>query len=217
MSVRFGDCVLDVDAHQLVRNGRAVHLSPKAFQLLCLLVTQRPKAFSKAELHQHIWPATFVTDDSLTRVVSEIRAATGDSSRDARYIRTVHGFGYAFAETVAPAGSIERSLDRRPARYRLSGAGRDVRLTQGNNLIGRDPDADVCIEAPRVSRQHACIVVGPTGIHVDDLGSKNGTFVDGRRIEGRADLAVGAEIRIGSFVLILSADADGTPTETEPG
>lgn len=218
MSVQFGDCVVDVEAHQLMRDGRAVHLSPKAFQLLSLLVIQRPKAFSKQELHQHIWPATFVTDDSLSRLVSEIRAATGDNSRDARYIRTVHGFGYAFAEAVT-GGSVRRAFDRQPARFRLVGAGRDVRLTLGENLIGRDPAADICIDAPRVSRRHARVVVENGGVRLDDLGSKNGTFVDGSRVDGRVELPIGAEIRLGSFVLTLTADAQALPTQTqtEPG
>jgi DNA-binding winged helix-turn-helix (wHTH) protein len=59
--VRFGECLLDTDSRQLVRGKEEVHLAPKAFELLMLLVTGRPRALSKRELHEAIWPATFVT------------------------------------------------------------------------------------------------------------------------------------------------------------
>src|SRR5262245_4164352 len=98
--IRFGPCVLDLEARQLFRSGKPVHLSPKAFELLKVLVTERPKAISKAELHERIWPETFVTDDSLARLVAETRAAIGDRARTPTYLRTVHAFGYAFGQVT---------------------------------------------------------------------------------------------------------------------
>ena len=84
--VTFGTCALDLEARQLSRDSQSVHLSPKAFELLKTLVEARPKAFSKAELHEKIWPETFVTDDSLARLVAEIRAAIGDHARTPKYL-----------------------------------------------------------------------------------------------------------------------------------
>jgi DNA-binding winged helix-turn-helix (wHTH) protein len=109
MKIRFGDHTLDTDSRQLWRSGSAIHLSPKAFDLLKLLVERRPSAISKSELHERIWPGTFVSDDSLSRLIVEVREATGDDARRPRFVRTLHGFGYAFsaeAETISdPDGS----------------------------------------------------------------------------------------------------------------
>ena len=95
----FGDFVLDLDARELVRAGTPVSLSPKAFQLLGLLVECHPRALSKTELQDRLWPGTFVVEKNLTNLVSEIREALGDSSANPRFIRTVHRFGYAFRAT----------------------------------------------------------------------------------------------------------------------
>ena len=84
MQIQFGEWRLDPDARQLFRGNEAVHVSPKAFDLLRLLVEHRPRALSKAELHGAIWPATFVSDASLAQLVSEIRAAIGDAAHEPR-------------------------------------------------------------------------------------------------------------------------------------
>ena len=92
----FGDCEFDPGRRLLLRHGSASALSPKAFQLLELLLDRRPEAVSKTELLESLWPGTFVTDASLHNLVAEIRAALGDNSRTPRFVRTVPRFGYAF-------------------------------------------------------------------------------------------------------------------------
>ena len=82
MAIRFRDCVLDRDARALVRDGLTVHLTPKAFEVLALLVSERPRALKKAEILDRVWPGTFVTDASLTRTIHEIRDAIGDERLD---------------------------------------------------------------------------------------------------------------------------------------
>ena len=119
----FGDFVLDLDTHELVRAGTPVSLSPKAFRLLGLLVENHPKALSKAELQDGLWPGTFVVEKNLTNLVSEIREALGDDPVRPRFIRTVHRIGYAFRE----AASIE---SREAGRHNLP--------AQLTNFIGRD-------------------------------------------------------------------------------
>jgi DNA-binding winged helix-turn-helix (wHTH) protein len=94
---RFGEFVLDLSRHQLLRDGHSVHLSPKAFELLALLVNRAPAAVSKDEIVRAVWPSVHVADASLTNVVAEIRAVTGDDARQPRFVRTVHAFGYAFS------------------------------------------------------------------------------------------------------------------------
>ena len=89
MRVVFGECEFDSGQRALRRHGSAVPLSPKAFQLLELLLDRRPEAVAKTELLERLWPETFVSDAGLHNLVAEIRAAIGDAPRAARYIRTV--------------------------------------------------------------------------------------------------------------------------------
>src|SRR4029450_4267614 len=100
MSLRFCGCTLDIEARRLFRGRDEVHLSPKAFETLRALVENRPRAMSKAELLQRVWPDVIVSEVSLARVVNEIREALGDD-RKGRIVRTVHSHGYAFVGEIA--------------------------------------------------------------------------------------------------------------------
>src|SRR5262245_17376740 len=102
--VGFGDFVLDGGTRQLLRDGSERHLEPKAFALLELLVARRPAAVSKAEVRDRLWPDTFVSESTLTGRVAQVRRALDERGPDERYIRTVHGFGYAF---VGPAATLD--------------------------------------------------------------------------------------------------------------
>ncbi|OLC40853.1 MAG: hypothetical protein AUH43_25690 [Acidobacteria bacterium 13_1_40CM_65_14] len=82
MKVQFADCALDVGARRILRKDREVHLSPKAFELLVVLVERRGDAVSKTELLERVWPKVYVSDASLARVVTELRDAIG--GREAR-------------------------------------------------------------------------------------------------------------------------------------
>ena len=184
-----------------------VRLTPKAFDLLTTLLEERPRAIAKAELTERVWKGTFVTDDGLPRLINEIRTAVGDPARDPRWIRTVHGFGYAFAVEAERSEPLGLSV------CRLTWASREFRLGDREHLIGRDPDADITLEATVISRRHARIVVNGGRATVEDLGSKNGTFVGDERISGPYELHDGDELRIGDFTLTFRAGA-AVPTET---
>lgn len=97
MSVHFGSFTLDLSSRQLLRGAEVIHLSPKAFQLLAILIEGRPKAIAKSELQQQLWPSTFVAETNLATLIAEVRAALTDDSRKPQFIRTVYGFGYAFS------------------------------------------------------------------------------------------------------------------------
>jgi DNA-binding winged helix-turn-helix (wHTH) protein len=199
MSLSFGPFVLDADSRQLFQNGVEVRLTPKAFELLRLLAGERPRAISKAELSEHLWPGVHVTDDGLPRLVSEVRSALGDSARDPKWIRTVHGYGYAFAGvTDAHTGSFD-------AGCRLTWASREFKLTDGVHIIGRDPAAGICLEASVISRHHARIVVSHGDVRIEDLDSKNGTYIGTERLTSPHSLQDGEEIRIGDFTLTFRA------------
>ena len=213
MRLRFGDCLLDSDTRELLRGGQAVHLSPKAFQLLLALLEERPKALSKKALHDRLWPETFVTDTALTVLVSELREAIGDSARAPRFIRTVPVFGYAFsgrAEEAAPEPSPGAAHV-----YRLVGRDREITLMEGDNLLGRGPDSLLWIDDENVSRRHARIRIRQGSAVLEDLGSKNGTYLAGRKISEPATLRDGDKIRIGPQTLTFRVFSGAGTTKSD--
>jgi DNA-binding winged helix-turn-helix (wHTH) protein len=215
VQVHFGEWRLDLEARQLLHGPEAVHVSPKAFELLKLLVERRPRALSKAELHGAIWPATFVSDASLAQLVSEIRTAIGDDAHEPRFLRTVHGFGYAFAGDATDIGTPRPGTPRAGKTCWLSIDNRDIHLAEGENVLGRDPAATVRLDSLRISRYHARIVLNDEEVILEDLGSKNGTFLRGERIAEPARLQHGDTIRVGPFVLAFHVSRPGATTETE--
>ena len=216
MQVHFGEWRLDPDARQLFRGNEPVHVSPKAFELLKLLVEHRPQALSKTDLHAAIWPATFVSEASLAQLVSEIRAAIGDNAHEPRFLRTVHGFGYAFA-CDAPDVRTRPEPRATGVTYWLRLVSRDIQLCEGENVLGRDPAATVGLESLRISRYHARIVLTGDEAILEDLGSKNGTYLRGEQIAAPARLQDGDEIRVGPFSLTFHVSGPGAATETEVG
>jgi DNA-binding winged helix-turn-helix (wHTH) protein len=209
--VRFGRCLFDGDARELRRDGVPQPLSPKAFQFLELLLQERPRAIAKQEIHERLWPTSFVSDSSLARLAAEVRSALGDDAKAPRLLRTIHRFGYAFsgdviAEAAAPGAA--------PAQCRLVWAERQIPLAPGENLLGRASDVRVVIDLARVSRHHARIVVEGAKAVLEDLGSKNGTSLRGQPLKAAAELADGDEICIGPAVLVFRTSAGNSTTET---
>ena len=200
MRVRFGDCVFDSEARQLLVAGRAVDLSPRALELLALLLASRPRALPQAELRDRLWPDTVVAYTSVARLVTELRRAVGDRRRQARFIRTVHGFGYAFC---GEAGDAPPRPVRAAFTCSLIWGTREIGLAEGENLIGRAEDCGVRIDSARVSRHHARIVVTGGAASIEDLGSKNGTLLGGRRVREPTPLADGDAVSVGAAVLFF--------------
>jgi len=200
MRVVFGDCEFDSGRRTLLRHGRATPLSPKAFQLLEFLLDRRPEAVTKAELVAILWPETFVSDASLHNLVAEVRAALGDSPRTPRYIRTVARYGYAFHGDTRLASALENA-DPPTAGPRLVSKRGEWSLREGSTVVGRDRDCAVRINSPMVSRRHAQIVVRTNETTVEDLGSKNGTHVNGSRLTHPVTLNDGDQVQIGSLTM----------------
>jgi DNA-binding winged helix-turn-helix (wHTH) protein len=211
MEARFGEFVLDRKRRQLFRGGEPVHLTPKAFQLLTLLLDKRPEAVAKDELQQQIWGRVHVAETSLAGLVAELRSALDDTAREPRFIRTVHGFGYAFAAT-AEAAAGEAATGESEVVFRLIWNRREVSLRPGENILGRVRDAVVWLDSPTVSRRHARIVVSGDRAVLEDLGSHNGTFVGNKRIDAPVPLADRDEIRLGSVLMTFRVF---TPGDTE--
>jgi DNA-binding winged helix-turn-helix (wHTH) protein len=210
---RFGECVLDSDTRELLVRGTPVHLSPKGLQFLELLLENRPRALSKGEIHEKLWPGTFVSDGTLTSLLAEIRSAIEDEAHESRFVRTVHRFGYAFSGTAEEARSPRRATAPRVA-YRLFWGPREIALGEGETVLGRDPDATAFIDHTSVSRQHARIVIAGDQVTVEDLHSKNGTFLGGKKLDAPAVLADGDELKIGSVSLKFRVFPLSGSTET---
>jgi len=215
MRIRFGDCVLDPETWELLVSGRRVHLSPKGLRFLDLLLTNRPKALSKEEIHGALWPDTFVSDGTVTSLLAEVRSAIGDGGREPGFIRTVHRHGYAFS------GPAEEVREERPGReprpkfaYRLYAGPREMALVEGENILGRDPEASIFIDHTSVSRRHARVIVSSDGATIEDLDSKNGTKVGGLVLSGPQTLADNDEIRLGSVPMTFRAFPLSGSTET---
>ncbi|HEX6739786.1 MAG TPA: FHA domain-containing protein, partial [Vicinamibacteria bacterium] len=204
----------DCGTRQLLRAGREVALSPKAFQLLELLLRSRPQAVSRTRLTATLWSDTHVGPTSLHVLVSQVRAALGDDAESPRWIRTVPRFGYAFAgeASAGPPPAVEAPAAGRP---RLVLDEREIALGDGENVIGRDEGLAVRIDSPGVSRRHARIVVRGDEASLEDLGSKNGTFVGEQRLEAPRLLADGDVISLGRHLRLVFARRGPRLTETE--
>lgn len=215
MKFRFGEFVLDPDSRQLFRDGAEVHLQPKAFELLDLLVRSRPKALSKQHIRGQLWPETVVGDASLTVAVAELRSALGDDAKEPRYVRTVYGFGYAFAGEAE--AEKDRGVSSTGVAPRVLWEKRIIPLVEGENVLGRDEDVTVRIDAPGVSRRHACIRVVGSDATIEDLGSKNGTYVgDGASpITGPTVLPDDCRFRLARVLLVFRSSPEAGSTLTE--
>ena len=213
LKIQFADCTLDIDSRQLVRGGHEAHLPPKAFELLKLLIENRPRVLSKTELIERVWPGVFVSDASLAKVVSRIRKAIGQRD-DSGIIRTVHGCGYSFAAELVDRPTQPRNAGP-PAACCLVCGRREFPLMDGEHVVGRDARASIRLDSPKVSRQHARLIVRGASVTVLDLGSKNGSFVRGSRVTDPRTLQPGDDLRIGPFALVFQvADYSGS-TESE--
>jgi DNA-binding winged helix-turn-helix (wHTH) protein len=216
MRLRFDPWALDTSRRLLLRDGKPAPLSPKAFDLLRVLAERHDRAFSKAELHQQLWPKTFVSDGSLTILIAEIRDVLGDDAQHPRFVRTVQRFGYAFcAPVVSHDGPDIREVERRAAW--VIWEERSLPLSEGTTILGRAEEAGIRFDLPGVSRRHARIDVEGERVTVEDLGSRNGTFLRGERIIARASLADGDEMRLGPVTLTFRLASAETSTASMGG
>jgi DNA-binding winged helix-turn-helix (wHTH) protein len=213
MRASFGRFVFDSDTRQLFRGDDSVPISPKAFDLLDLLLRERPRAVSKEEIHERLWPKTFVSDASLSNLAAELRALFDDDAKNPRFVRTVRRFGYAFIGdalvTPAAAGAGPRQ--------RLVWESREIALPPGETIFGRDDEARVWIDDASVSRRHACIEVRDGVATLKDLGSKNGTILNGELLASRVRLSDGDRIEVGRACLVFRESSPTRSTQTARG
>jgi DNA-binding winged helix-turn-helix (wHTH) protein len=191
--VQFAGFLFDEDRRELLRGRELLHLEPKAFDLLALLLSRRPKAVSKAEIHEAIWPGAYVSESSLPGLVSDLRTALDDDPKAPRLIRTVPRYGYAFCGDIG-GEAAPADAPRWTARWTAHA----LPLRDGEHVIGRGRDCPIRIDSPNVSRHHALVRVTSERILVEDLGSRNGTWLKGSRVASTAELNPGDAVRVGS-------------------
>jgi DNA-binding winged helix-turn-helix (wHTH) protein len=219
MILQFGDFVLDTGARLLRRGDQPIHLRAKTFDLLLLLVAERPKALSKSDLIERLWPGTYVQEANLSNSIGELRKALGDRSARPRFIRTVHTSGYAFAADVEeqPAEGFDQpAAESISEPVRLIWGTRVIALTNGERIVGRDDSADIVLPEATVSRRHARLrITGASGI-VEDLGSQNGTWVNDRKVTEPTPLTDGDRIRFGLALVTYRSGGAAFTTERIP-
>jgi DNA-binding winged helix-turn-helix (wHTH) protein len=209
--IYFDPFTLDLDRRLLLRGEEEIHLTPKMFQLLHALADNAPKAMSKDELFDLVWEGTIVAEVNLASTINDIRVALKDDARHPKYIRTVHAYGYAF---IAPVRTETDEPPRRTSRFHLLVAGNDIALSPGEHLLGRDQDSTVVVPDTAVSRRHARILVRDDSALLEDLGSKNGTFLNGVRLAEPATLRPGDAITVGSITAVFRDLGSPEPTRT---
>ena len=106
----FGPFQLDVGERLLLKSGRPVPLTPKAFDTLLLLVENKGRLVEKEALMKSVWPDSFVEENNLNRSIYILRKALGESSGQAKYIETVPKHGYRFVASVVESERDEVEL-----------------------------------------------------------------------------------------------------------
>jgi hypothetical protein len=212
MIARFGNLTFDSARRQVTdANGDVRHLTPKAFDLLTLLVEHAPHVVTKADIHQRLWPGAFVADTTLVGLVKEVRRVLHDDDRAAPIVRTAHRVGYAFCVVKTPAPPL-----RFVTEHWLSDRDRRIPLHEGENTIGRDPKSDVWLDLAGVSRRHARVIIRNGKAEIEDLGSKNGTTVGKERLTAVSALRDGDTILVGPARIRYRVSESGMSTETTP-
>jgi len=191
-----GDWLVAPDFNRLSKDGESVQIELKLMEVLVHLAERPGELVTKRELIDAVWEVEVISDGTLTRAIALLRKALRDDARRPRFIETIPKRGYRFIAPVVP-------IDATPTaglRFKLETPEGEVPLADGENLIGRDPEARIRIDIGGVSRRHARIVVDGADVTLEDLGSKNGTYLRGRRVNKPTRLAHGDEIRIGHKV-----------------
>jgi DNA-binding winged helix-turn-helix (wHTH) protein len=209
----FGTICVDTGTRGVSGAHGPVHLTRKAFDLLVMLLEARPNALSKDTIYGRLWPDTFVSEASLQTLVHEIRLAIDEPGMNESWILTMRGVGYRFCGDVLIDGiSHPREFERVTAW--LVGESMRVGLRPGENILGRGLEGVSEVDLPTISRRHARVVVAEDRLTVEDLGSKNGTWLNDERVSDPRALTDGDVLRLGSarFRLRVRRSADATET-----
>jgi DNA-binding winged helix-turn-helix (wHTH) protein len=208
---RVGDWLVEPALNRLSQGDSEARLDLKTMDLLVFLAEHAGEVLSKQRLVDSVWEVEVIADGTLTHAIAQLRKSLGDNARSPSYIETIPKRGYRLIAAVRMTDVVAPVHRFTASRFRLAAHDGETALVEGENLIGRDRKASIRIDCPGVSRRHARIVVeGGTAV-LEDLGSKNGTFLAGRQLAQPARLAHGDEIRIGQTVARFTFVVDDSP------
>jgi DNA-binding winged helix-turn-helix (wHTH) protein len=215
-SFRFGDFELDVAAFTLRRQGTSVRLEKIPMEVLVLLVEHAGTLVARDSIHAALWGAdVFVDRDAaINTAIRKIRKALGEDVDRPRFVETVVGKGYRF---VGPIVRDTVKPQRQVGVYRLTRGTDAFVLQEGENLIGRDPGVQVFLDHPSVSRRHARISIAADRAVLEDLNSRNGTWLDGRGITSPTEVHDGAIIGVGPITLTFVSRSGAASTRPMSG
>lgn len=208
--LQVGAWTVDTKSGILTQGDSSARIRPKALDLLLALAENPGELSSKEFLIGRVWSNVVVGDASLTVLVVELRKVLGDNPKSPRFIETIPRRGYRL---IAPVSGFEAV---RTTHFALASAERRMLLYEGKNLIGRDPEAGVRIDSNLVSRHHSLIVVTGDSATIEDLCSKNGTYLNGKELEEAEVLSHGDRITLGRLAMryrFVVVDDEVTVTE----
>lgn len=216
-----GEWFVEPELGRLTRGDATVDLELKVMDVLLCLARCSGNLVTRQDLIDTVWATEYISDNTLTHAIAELRSALGDDAKSPSYIETIHRRGYRLLLDAFELEDIEPRASQEPSSFYVITDDRRVRLVGGDNLIGRIPWAAVTVDSLQVSRRHARIVIDEATAILEDLSSKNGTFLNGRRLDGAAPLADGDRIGLGKNVVVLqlvtavTTDDGGTPTHPD--
>jgi len=237
---RLGEWRVEPSLNRLSLEGKSIQLEPKIMDVLAFLAERAGKVVSRQDLIDAVWAKQFVAESALSRAIAELRRALQDDAHAPRYLETITKRGY---RVIAPVERVEQAPEAarvpsgskgarepepgherasRPAFSPVEIEGcalrwkdRRISLAEGENIIGRDPDVLVRIGSWAVSRRHARIMLSGGHAVLEDLGSKNGTYVSGQRVTAPCALKDGDSICVGPAELIFLDSIPAGSTRTE--
>lgn len=232
------DWLVEPELNRVSKGETSVHLEPKAMEVLVCLAEHAGVVVPRQVLVDRVWSTEFITDSTLTHTIADLRRALADDARTPRFIETIPKRGYRLVAEVVADESADAAAARPLLRSRPLAVivGKSVRLDNrevvdlgdhflflgdheipllGRTLVfGRDQEADIQILVPEASRNHARLEIESDAVTIEDLGSKNGTLINDRRIDGRCRLSSGDTIGIGPTTLVYRTLAND-PTRTQ--
>ncbi len=217
---QLGEWVVEPQLGRLTCGGGVgVNLERKVMDVLLSLARKHGRLVTRSELIDTVWGTEYISDNTLTHAIAELRSALGCDAKNPSYIETIHRRGYRLLIGGSKREATQKATVDKPPCFHVVTGDRSVRLGNGENLIGRIPWATVSIESLQVSRRHARIVVDGSTALLEDLGSKNGTYLNGRPLKDPTYLADDDRIGLGSHVVVLrliasvTTEGDQTPTD----
>jgi DNA-binding winged helix-turn-helix (wHTH) protein len=213
---RLGEWLVQPSLNRLILGERTVRIRARLMDVLAFLAAHQGEVLSKDEIIAAVWARQYLAESVLTRSIAELRRILGDDAAEPSFIETITKRGYRLVALVeyvggsapAPVPAARPAPPEKPSPLGEHTCGlcwgeQEIPLSEGENIIGRTGDALVRISSSRVSRRHARIVVTGGRAVLEDLGSKNGTYLRGRRIHRPVELSDGDEICFGRDVVVF--------------